>query len=351
MTSTRTFDLGERHIGLGHPIYVIAEAGVNHDGDVERAHLLVDIAASTGADAVKFQTFDPARLVAKTAPAAAYQTETVGATDQHSMLERLTLPTGAWRELVDHARQLGLQFLSTPFDHGSLDLLVDLGVPAIKLSSGDVTNHLLLRAVAQTGLPAVLSTGASTMDEVLKAVTVLRHGTDVALLHCVTSYPAPLDECNLRAIPALGATAQVVVGWSDHTIGNEAALLALALGATVFEKHLTYDPTAVGPDHRASAGPDEFTEYVALLRRGERAMGDGVKRPAPVEEPLRELVRRSLHAGRDLPAGHAISDDDLLALRPDEGIPADADIRGRRIRTQRRQGDLLSWDDLEAEAS
>lgn len=351
MIRSGIFRVGERDVGAGFDIYVIAEAGVNHDGDVSRAHELIEVAAEVGANAVKFQTFDPQLLVRHSSPAAAYQTEATGATDQRTMLEGLTLPGGSWAELVEHSRELGLQFLSTPFDRGSLELLVHLGVPAIKLSSGDVTNHLLLRAAAETGLPTVLSTGASTMDEVQRAVGTLRTGGDVALLHCVTSYPAPLDQCNVRAIAALADATGAVVGWSDHTVGSEAALLALAMGAAIFEKHLTYDTSAIGPDHRASAGPADFAQYVATLRLCQAALGDGVKRATAAEEPLRSLVRRSLYAGRHLPKGHILSDDDLIALRPDVGVSAIVDVRGFRLRTECRQGEALRWSNLEAAGS
>lgn len=345
-TAPPLFLIGDRYVGGDAPAFVIAEAGVNHDGSLDKAHRLVQAAAQAGADAVKFQTFDPNTLVTSTAPAAAYQQETSGAVDQHSMLAGLTLPDEAWSELAAAASELGLIFMSTPFDIGSLHQLIDLGMPAVKVSSGDVTNHVLLRAIAATEKPVILSTGASTMEEVGRALDVLSAAPGVAVLHCVTAYPSSLEDSNLRVIPALADTFGRVVGWSDHTVGNESAMLAVAVGAKIIEKHLTLDRDSHGPDHRASADPDQLGAYVNQIRSTEAALGTGVKLPTSAELDNRDLVRRSLHARHQLASGHVLRADDLDALRPATGLTADTPYIGSVLTRALAAGDAVEAGDL-----
>lgn len=329
------------------PLMVIAEAGVNHNGDLALAHELIDLASRSGADAVKFQTFDPALLVSGHADTTPYQRDRGGAQDQQSLLAALTLPTEAWAELRDHAVSLGLVFLSTPFDLGSARLLADLGVSAIKTSSGELTNTPFLRAVAELGLPMLVSTGMGDAEEVAAAISATAAAPSVTLLHCVSAYPAPIDEANLRVIPALAERHGVPVGWSDHTLGTTSAIAAVALGATVLEKHVTTDRSLPGPDHAASLEPDELVAYVTAVRDTAAALGDGVKRRMPSEVENATLVRRSWHAAKDLPVGHTVAVDDAVTLRPELGLAPSVAVEGARLLRAVAAGDPITADDVE----
>ena len=338
--------LGGRPIGPGHPCFVIAEAGVNHNGDPAVAHRLIDVAADAGADAVKFQTFDPERLVTAAAPKAAYQLANTGATEsQLAMLRRLVLAPEALEPLAAHAASRGLLFLSTPFDEGSADLLETLGVPAFKISSGEVTNHPFLEQLARKGKPLLLSTGMSTLAEVAEAVEAVRAGggPPLALLHCVSNYPAAPAECNLRAMETMRRAFGVPVGWSDHTEGLRVSLAAVAAGASLLEKHFTLDRGLPGPDHRASLEPGELAALVTAVRETESTLGDGDKRPMASEAAIAAVVRRSVHAARALPAGHVLAEDDLVALRPGTGLPPAMRRRlvGRTLRVSVEGGEML----------
>jgi N-acetylneuraminate synthase/N,N'-diacetyllegionaminate synthase len=344
---TRSFALGGRTIGEGYSCFVVAEAGVNHNGDVEQAHRLVDVAAEAAADAVKFQTFDPERLVSPQAGKAAYQTANTGsAGSQLEMLRGLALPREALAPLAAHAQERGLLFLSTPFDEESADLLDRLGMPAFKVPSGELTNHPFVAHVASRGKPVLMSTGMSTLAEVAAAVQVVRENGDppLALLHCVTSYPAAPADCNLRAMASMRAAFGVPVGWSDHTEGIEVSVAAVAAGAAVLEKHFTLDRTLPGPDHRASLEPGELSAMVRTIREIEAAMGDGVKRPAAAELANTAAARRSLHVSRALPQGHVLDQNDLIALRPGTGLsPALRDrLVGRKLRVALQRGEMLA---------
>ncbi len=323
--------LGGRLIRETSPCFLIAEAGVNHNGSPELAHRLVGAAEACGADAVKFQTFDPNRLVSSAAEAAPYQQERAGRGGQLDMLRRLTLPKTVWPELVSHAKERDLVFLSTAFDLGSLELLLDLGVAALKVPSGELDNLPFIHQHAECGLPLIISTGLGTLEEVAAAVEAAAAAPAIALLHCVTAYPAPEHACNLRAIRTLRETFNVPVGWSDHTKGSLTAIAAVALGASILEKHITTDHDLPGPDHAASADPAEFTEYVATVRTAESALGDGRKGPTTEEEANRRFVRRSYHAARDLRPGETIGTTDVALLRPADGLPPSAAVLGRVV--------------------
>ncbi len=327
----------ERHeIGGDVPCFVIAEAGVNHNGDPALAHALVDAAADAGADAIKFQTFEPDALVAADAPKAEYQLANDGAGSQAEMLARLVLPRDAHLALADHARSRGIVFLSTPFDEGSADLLAELGVGAFKIGSGDVTNLPLLAHVARKGRPIVLSTGMSTLDEVGEAVATLRSAgcESLVLLHCVSSYPAPVAEMNLRAMATLAAQFAVPVGLSDHTHGIAIATAAVALGARVIEKHVTTDRRLPGPDHLASLEPHELRAMIDAIRAVESALGDGRKVPTPSERSTAAVARRSIHFRSALAAGASVTERDFIMLRPGTGLTPRhvAELVGRRLR-------------------
>ena len=347
----RAVELAGHRIGAG-PVFVIAEGGVNHDGRPELAHRLVDAAADAGADAVKFQTFDPAALAAAGAPTAEYQRRSpAGDADQRTMLAALALPADAWAALRDHAHDRGLVFLSTPFDDASADLLEALDVPAFKVASGELTNLPFIERLARRGRPLLVSTGMADMVEVAQAVDAIAAAGDppVALFHCVSSYPARPQDANLRAIATMRAAFGVPVGWSDHTLGIELPLAAVAAGAALVEKHLTLDRAMAGPDHAASLEPEELRAMVAGIRTVEAALGSGEKRPVEAERAIAEVARKSLHWRRSLQAGASIAEADLTAMRPGTGLsPArQADLIGRRTARAVIEGELVALDDIE----
>jgi N-acetylneuraminate synthase/N,N'-diacetyllegionaminate synthase len=310
-------------IGPDAPPYVIAEAGVNHNGDLDTAEALVDAAAEAGADAVKFQTFSADRLVTRDAAKADYQTETTGEGTQYEMLKRYELDRAAHERLLDRCAERGITFLSTPFDPGSADMLAELGLPAIKLGSGELDNHPLLEHVAGLGLPMVVSTGMGTMAEVRAAREAIRGvdpDADVVFLHCTSAYPCPLEDANLRAMGTMAEELEEPVGYSDHTTLPETPSFAVAAGACVVEKHFTLDSTMAGPDHEASLEPDELARAVDLVRAAARARGSPEKRPTEVELENRTAARKSLHAAADIPAGTTIERSHVDVVRPGDGV-------------------------------
>ncbi len=343
---------GRFSIGPGRPCFVIGEAGVNHNGDPALAERLIDVAAAAGVDAVKFQTFRAGALVSAGAPKAEYQKLTTQPGEsQGEMLRRLELSAETHQHLRQHCRDRGILFLSTPFDPASASYLVELGVPALKVGSGEVTNLPFLRHLARLGKPVLMSTGMSYLGEVEQAVRALRQSgcEQIALLHCVSSYPADPADANLRAIETLRRAFGLPVGFSDHTLGLEVPLAAVALGACLLEKHFTLDRDLPGPDHRASLEPDELGALVRGVRSVEAALGDGRKRPARSELETRSVARRSLAAAVDIAAGSTLTSEALTALRPGIGIsPALLDqVAGRRLRRRRRAGELIAWGDLQ----
>lgn len=346
------FEIGAYKIGNGAPPFVIAEAGVNHNGDIALARDLVDAAAETGAHAVKFQTFAAAKIVTSDAPKAAYQDKNVGAKiSQHDMLQALELSHEAHRELRDRAQKRGLVFLSSPFDEASVDLLIELGVPALKMPSGELTNLPLLARAAEAGLPLIVSTGMATMAEITAACATIREAGDppVALLHCLSSYPADPAETNLYAMKTMADAFSVPVGYSDHTMGIEVSLAAAALGASIIEKHLTLDRMLPGPDHSASLEPGAFGAMVEGLNTIHSALGDGDKRPMPSEISTKTAARKSLVTSRALAVGTVLADDMLDVRRPGNGYAPDArtSVLGCRLRRDVAAGHVLQPADLE----
>jgi len=316
-------------------VFIIAEAGVNHNGRLDLALALCDAARAAGADAVKFQTFRAEDVVTPSAATADYQRTNTGATSQFEMIRALELDFDAHARIAEHCAQIGIEFFSTPFSEAAVDELVTLGVRRLKLPSGELTNRPLLERAADTGLPLLVSTGMATLDEVHEALGWIRarwaatsHVGDTApvltVLHCTSAYPAPADALNLRAILTLAQATGLPVGYSDHSQGVEAALAAVALGAQVIEKHLTLDQNLPGPDHSASADPSEFTRLVAGIRMVSSMLGDGVKRPQSIEANTRDVARRSVVVIRDLPAGHVLGAADLALRRPGTGLPPSA---------------------------
>jgi len=337
-----------RAIGQHHPCFVVAEAGVNHNGDLRLAKQLVAAAAATGADAVKFQTFKAENVVSAGAPKAAYQLDTTDRSEsQIEMLRGLELGAGDFAELMADCEAHGIVFLSTPHDAQSIEVLEDLGVPAYKVGSGDVTNLPLLRKIASKGKPVLLSTGMCTLGDVEAALAAIREqgNESVVLLHCVSNYPAAIEDSNLRVLRTLRTAFQVPTGYSDHTAGDEAALAAVALGACAIEKHFTLDRTMPGPDHLASAEPAELERLVARIRAVESALGDGIKRPTADEMRNRSAVRKSVVANEAIRAGTAIRPTMLAIKRPGTGLPPDTIDRivGKTARVDIERDAQIEW--------
>lgn len=317
-------DIAGHRVGPNRPCMVIAEAGVNHNGTLQLAKQLVDVAMDSGADAVKFQTFKAERLVSASAPKAPYQLQTTNRNEsQLEMLRRLELSEEAHRELLAYCRTLGIRFLSTPFDEQSADFLAALGVPAFKISSGDLTNAPLLRHVARKGRPMIVSTGMSTLAEVETAVRTIHEvgHPGLILLHCVSNYPANPADANLRAMQTMAEAFKVPVGYSDHTPGMTVALAAVALGACVIEKHFTLDRALPGPDHQTSLEPAELKALVRQIRTVEAALGHGRKEPAAAEAGTAAAARKSLVAAQDIPAGSRLTEALIAVRRPGTGLP------------------------------
>ncbi len=339
--------------------FVIAEAGVNHNGSEDLALQLVDVAARCGADAVKFQTFKADKLVRRGAAKAEYQQAATGDGDQHSMLAGLEMSESLHQRLFERCEEKGIEFMSTPFDEEAADFLLDLGMKRIKIPSGEITNHPFLRYLAGKDRPLILSTGMASLQEIIEATEVIRserklRGLNAPLesvltiLHCTSNYPAAPDDVNLRAMGTIASELRVPVGYSDHTLGLAVSTAAVARGAVVIEKHFTLDSNLPGPDHKASLTPDELAALVSQIRVVERALGSAEKRPTDAELPVRELVRRSVTTARDLSEGVAVSANDLCLLRPGTGIaPRELDaVFGRLTAHAIPAGTTLQWSDF-----
>lgn len=340
------------------PVFIIAEAGVNHNGDEALAIELVEIAARCGADAVKFQTFSADKLVARGTAKAAYQSRETGAGDQHDMLKALELSQAAHERLAARCADVGIEFMSTPFDIESVDMLLALGMRRIKVPSGEITNLPFLRYLAGKCVPLVVSTGMADMDEIRQAVDLIRQtwrvqgftpqSDSLTVLHCTSNYPAAFSDVNMRAMHTIAQGAGTPVGYSDHTNGTAISIAAVALGATVIEKHFTIDTRMPGPDHSASLDPSELSAMVKAIRAVEQAMGSATKSPTASELPIRDLVRRSATLTRDIDAGEVVHAADVVLLRPGTGIPpAELDrVHGKRATRKLAAGTTLQWADL-----
>lgn len=305
-------------------IFVIAEAGVNHNGNMETAKRMIDAAAEAGADAIKFQTFKADNLVRKDAQKAAYQQNNAAdkSESQYEMLKKLELTEAVHRELIDYCKMTGIMFLSTPFDTDSVHMLMGYDVAIMKVPSGEITNYPYLREIAHTGKPVIMSTGMCDLEEVKAAVRVLRENgsTEITLLHCNTEYPTPMQDVNLRAMRTLGEETGLPVGYSDHTQGIEVSIAAAAMGASVIEKHFTLDRNMEGPDHKASLEPGELRAMVQAIRNIESALGDGVKRPSVSEMKNRDVARKSIVAKTNIRKGEVFTEENLTAKRPGSGV-------------------------------
>lgn len=316
-------EIDGRKVGPGQQCFIIAEAGVNHNGDAELAKRLVDAAQEAGADAVKFQTWVTEKVIMPDARMAEYQRQNLGIDQsQFEMLKQLELSYDQFREIKAHADRKGILFFSTPDEEDSADFLEQLGVSLFKIGSGEVTNLPFLRHVALKGKPIIISTGMSSLGEVEAAVRIIEETGNhkLVLLHCVSNYPADPADCNLRAMDTLASAFGYAVGFSDHTLGIEIAVAAVARGACVLEKHLTLDKTMSGVDHRASLDTDEFVAMVRAIRAVESALGDGVKRPAPSELKTKKVVQKAVVTARAIRAGERITQADLALRRTSGGL-------------------------------
>lgn len=332
-------------------VYIIAEAGVNHNGSIKLAKKLVDMAKQCGADAVKFQTFKAEESTGIKADKAAYQKKNdVMKESQFDMIKKLELPFEDFTILKQYCDKLKIDFLSTPDGEQSLNCLVDLNVSKIKIGSTEVTNYPFLKKIAQSKKKVILSTGMSTLGEVEKAVDVLLENgaRDVELMHCTTDYPTDVEDVNLNAMLTLKNAFQLQVGYSDHTLGFEAAVAAVSMGAVTIEKHITLDREMKGPDHKASMPPAEFAEYVEHIRNTEKLLGSCRKKPTAKEKIIMQQVRRSILSTRDLKAGTILTEKDLCLKRPGTGIAPEfmPFLLGRELKRDIEKEAPITWQDV-----
>jgi N,N'-diacetyllegionaminate synthase len=332
---------------------IIAEIGVNHNGDLSLAKEMIDAAKSAGADAVKFQTFKAENLVSKGTPKVKYQQNTTSPDETHyEMIKKLELSRQNHHFIKEYCDQLGIEFLSTPYDSESARFLnEELGVRLIKTASADLIDHLLHEYIASSGKPSIVSVGMATLDEIAKNISIYKNSghEDLILLHCVSNYPCSDQSLNLRVMDTLRETFDFPVGYSDHSFGNEAAALSIAFGAKVIEKHFTLDKSLPGPDHLASSTPEEFKLLVKSVRRAEVMLGSPVKECQEEEKQMANVSRKSLFLSRDCKSGHTIKKEDLLLLRPGTGIsPLQLNnVLGSTLSCDLAKGTLLYWDHLE----
>lgn len=339
-------------------VFIIAEAGVNHNGDESLAMRLIEIAASCGADAIKFQTFSADKLVVKGTAKATYQARETGIGDQHSMLRALEMSDVSHLRIAEACGQQGIEFMSTPFDECAAEMLLDLGMRRIKVPSGELTNLPFLRFLAGKRVPLIISTGMADMEEVHLAVKEVKavwsrigypnSPNGLTVLHCTSNYPAEFSDVNLFAMQSICKEVGVNVGYSDHTLGIAVSTAAVALGAKVIEKHFTLDKSLTGPDHSTSLNPDELKALVDSIRVVEQCLGSTTKSPTSSELPIRDLVRRSVTLLRDFEADETIGSEDVALMRPGSGIqPADINrVLGRQTRHALTVGTTLKWSDL-----
>lgn len=339
-----------------HKTLIIAEAGVNHNGDMEVAKKLIDVAAEAGADIVKFQSFKLDKLVSKNAKKADYQQKNTGdkESSQYEMLKKLSITVESAKSLKSYCTSKGIQFLSSPFDTDSIDeLILENLVDRFKVPSGEIINLQYLRKLGSNNLPVILSTGMTKMNEIAEAIDVLLQGgilqrKDITVLHCNTDYPTSMEDVNLKAMRTIKEAFKVQVGYSDHTLGIEVPIAAVALGATVIEKHFTLDKTMEGPDHKASLEPKELKAMVSAIRNIEKAMGSGIKEPSPSERKNISIARKSIHTSRLIQAGEILTEEHIVTRRPANGIsPMDIDIViGRKVNKDLKEDSALNWSDF-----
>ncbi len=348
----KTVEIGDRTIGESNPTFIIAEAGVNHNGKVEMAKDLVDVAKEAGADAVKFQTFKAEKVTSKAAPKAKYQQKTTEVEkSQYEMLKEVQLSEEEHIELLGYCKRKNILFMSTPHAMESIDLLNRLNLPVFKVSSSDLTNLPFLERMASKNKPIILSTGMANLCEVEEAVNTIHSSgeADLILLHCVTNYPADPEDCNLRAMETLKTAFDVPVGFSDHTLGTAVPVAAVALGACVIEKHFTINKSLPGPDHEASLSPKELERMVKEIRSVKRAMGDGVKKPVDTEKEIKEVTRKSIVSVINISKGAKIRKDMVDIKRPETGIRPKhiENIIGKTAKKHIKGDEPINWEDIE----
>jgi N,N'-diacetyllegionaminate synthase len=344
--------VGPVAVGTGCPVFIIAEAGVNHNGDVKMALALVDQAKRAGADCVKFQTFRAEKVATASAPKAEYQLHTTSpAESQLDMLRKLELPADAYPAIINRCRERGILFMSTPYGPDDVELLASFDVPAWKVASGQIVEHALLEQIARTGKPIFLSTGMATLSEVDEAVRCIRRAGNnaIILLQCTTNYPSRAEDANLRAMTTMQRGCQTFVGYSDHTQTNTACIAAVAMGACTIEKHFTLDKNLPGPDHSTSCTPEEFAALVGIIRECEIVRGTGLKEPSAVEVENAKGMRRSIVAARPLKAGTVITADAVAFKRPASGISPRLlpEVLGKTLRVDIGADHLLSWSEIQ----
>ena len=334
-------------------VFIIAEAGVNHNGNINLAYKMVDEAKKAGVDCIKFQTFKTEKIITKNTKKAEYQEKnTENKETQYEMIKKLELTYDEFRKLKKYCKEKEIIFLSTPDEEESLNSLMDeLNMEMVKIGSGEITNYIYLEKIAQKNKPIILSTGMSTLGEVEKALEIIRkyNNQKITLLHCTTNYPCPIEEVNLNAMLTLKEAFKLDIGYSDHTLGIEISIAATALGATVIEKHFTLDKNLDGPDHKASLDPLELTKMVEAIRNIEKALGNGIKQPNASENKIKEVVRRKIIVFKNLKKGHILKEEDLIFKRSNNGIEAEfyKIIIGKKIKRDLKEETIISWDDLE----
>lgn len=338
-------------VGPRHPCFIIAEAGVNHDGDLDKGKQLIDIAVSAGANAVKFQTFKTESVISRISPKANYQIETTGSNEsQFEMVKKLELAPEAFKELMEYCQKRDILFMSTPFDEESVEVLDGLDVSVFKIASGEITNFPLLYRIATTGKPLIISTGMSNLSDVEAALAVVNEAgnNQVILLHCVSNYPANPKDVNLHSMRTMESAFSVPVGYSDHTLGIEIPLAAVAMGACAIEKHFTLDSSMPGPDHRSSLEPTELESMVNGIRIVESALGSGQKKPAASEKNTASVARKSLVAAHNLRAGTVLTENMISIKRPGTGLPPAMRpyILGRTLKVDTSEDNLITLEML-----
>jgi N-acetylneuraminate synthase/N,N'-diacetyllegionaminate synthase len=342
--------IGDKFIGEKEPCFIIAEAGVNHNGDMNLARKLIDAAREAGIDAIKFQTFKAEDLVTEKGKMADYQKKNIGKKQsQLEMLKKLELKERDFIELKKYCNKKKIIFLSTPHTEDAIDFLEPL-IPAYKIGSGDLTNLPFLEKIAKKKKPIILSTGMANLEEVREAIkTIKKAGNNkIILLHCTTSYPCPLEDVNLRAMLTLKKEFDLPVGYSDHTLGILVPIMAMAMGAKVIEKHFTLNKNLPGPDHKASLEPKELKEMVKLVREAEKVLGSGIKKPTKSEEKIKKVARKSIVARVDITRGNIITRDRLIVKRPGIGIESKYlnRIIGKRVKRDVNKDELIKFKDL-----
>ncbi len=337
-------------------VIIIAEAGVNHNGDIATAKKLIDVAVNVGVDYVKFQTFKAETIVSPIAKKAVYQSKNMedGDVSQFQMLKKLELSHHDHLELMAYCTKKNMKFFSTAFDVDGVNYLDSLGLEFFKIPSGEITNYPYLRAIAQKNKPVILSTGMATLNEIEDAIIILTqfgaNKEEIIVLHCNTEYPTPMEDVNLKAMLSIGKNFGVKIGYSDHTLGIEVPIAAVALGATVIEKHFTLDRNLPGPDHKASLEPAELKAMVLAIRNIEKAIaGSGIKEPSESEKKNIIIARKSIHLKKDLRKGTIITENDIIALRPGDGISAMKwnEVIGKKLLEDKKENDKLNWNNLQ----